>query len=184
MPFRCEARGHHSFCHRPENRPFSWPALSRRSEPFGCSSRSLLRIAGWRICQQWRHILYTPHTLTKNPAILYQGVPLFCSFARFSAHLDEKTAISLLRSTKATASRCESKDRHSLIEPADNSPCSRVFSITTLTRQGQLKFLHTPFSATHRTARQIQCLSAYHHSSRLDILSSIPHFYLCPRRNL
>ena len=131
MPFRCEARGHHSFCRRPENRPyfwprwhfsiarpenrpFSWPALSRRSEPFGCSSRSLLRIAGWRICQRWCHILYTPHTLTKNPAILYQGVPFFCSFARFSAHLDEKTAISLLRSTKATAFRCEARGHHSV----------------------------------------------------------------------
>ena len=53
------------------------------------------------------------HTLTKNPAILYQGVPFFCSFARFSAHLDEKTAISLPRSTKATASRHESRGRHS-----------------------------------------------------------------------
>ena len=27
------------------------PAQSRRSEPFGCSSRSLLCAAGWRICQ-------------------------------------------------------------------------------------------------------------------------------------
>ena len=129
MPFRCEARGHHSFCRRPENRPyfwprwhfsiarpenrpFSWPALNRRSESFGCSSRSLLRSAGWRIRQRWCLILHTPHTLTINPAILYQGVPFFCSFARFSAHLGEKTAISLLRSTKATASRCESRGRY------------------------------------------------------------------------
>ena len=131
MPFRCEARGHHSFVdgqeyglisgrdgifrsHGQKIGPFPGRHSSRRDEPFGCSSRSLLRIAGWRICQRWCHILYTTHTLTKNPAILYQGVPFFCSFARFSAHLDEKTAISLLRSTKAKASRCESRGRHSL----------------------------------------------------------------------
>ena len=122
MPFRCEARGHHSFCRRPENRPyfwprwhfsiarpenrpFSWPALSRRSELFGCSSRSLLRSAGWRICQRWCLVLHTRPTLTKNPAILYQGVSIFSHFDGFSAHLDEKTAISLLRCIKATAKK-------------------------------------------------------------------------------
>ena len=57
----------------------------------------------------------TQHTLTKNPAILYQGVPLFGCFEGFPTHLDEKTAISLLRSTKATASRGESRGRHSFI---------------------------------------------------------------------
>ena len=145
MPFRCEAKGHHSFCRRPgiwpyfwprwhfsiarpENRPFSWPALSRRSEPFGCSSRSLPRIADWRICQRWCHILYTPHTLTKNPAILYQGVSFFSHFDGFSTHLDEKTAISLLRSTKATASRCESRGRHSLYLLHINSIISPYFN--------------------------------------------------------
>ena len=89
MPFRCETKGHHSFCSRPENRPyfwprwhfsiarpenrpFSWPALSRRSEPFGCSSRSLLRIAGW-----------------PSPAM----VP----YITHSAHLDQKSGNSLPR---------------------------------------------------------------------------------------
>ena len=41
------------------------------------------------------------HPLTKNPAILYQGVPFFLLFDGFSTHLDEKTANSLLRCTKA-----------------------------------------------------------------------------------
>ena len=48
-------------------------------------------------------------TLTKNPAILYQGVPLFGCFEGFPTHLDKKTAISLLRSTKPI----ESRGRHS-----------------------------------------------------------------------
>ena len=59
-------------------------------------AESLLRIVGWRICQRWCHILYTSHTLTKNPAFLYQGMPFFCNFEGFSAHLDKKTVISLL----------------------------------------------------------------------------------------
>ena len=58
---------------------------------------------------RWLYLFSLWDTLTKNPAILYQGVPFFCSFARFSAYLDEKTEISLLRCTKASASRCESR---------------------------------------------------------------------------
>ena len=67
MPFRCEARGHHSF--RGYQDITVGPNHSR-------------------------------YTLTKNPAILYQGVPFFCNLNGFSAHLDEKTANSLLRCTK------------------------------------------------------------------------------------
>ena len=80
--------------------PFPGRHSSRRSEHFGCSSRSLLRIAGWRIRQRWCLILHTPHTLTINPAILYQGVSIFSCFDRFPAHSDEKTEISLLRCIK------------------------------------------------------------------------------------
>ena len=85
---RCESRGRHFFCSRPENRPyfwprwhfsiarpenrpFSWPALSRRREPFGFSSRSLLRIAGWPL-------------------------PAMVPYLIHPAHLDKKTVISLL----------------------------------------------------------------------------------------
>jgi hypothetical protein len=45
--------------------------------------------------------------LTKNPEILYQGVPFFCCIDGFPAHLDEKTSNSLLKYIKAIAAQGE-----------------------------------------------------------------------------
>jgi hypothetical protein len=45
--------------------------------------------------------------LTKNPETLYQGVPFFCCLDGFTAHLDKKTANSLLRYIKAIVAQWE-----------------------------------------------------------------------------
>ena len=89
MPFRCEAKGHHSFVigqktghisgrdgifrsHGQKIGPFPGRHSSRRNEPLGCSSRSLLRIAGWPL-------------------------PAMVPYITHSAHLDQKSGNSLPR---------------------------------------------------------------------------------------